>query len=134
MSLQPVVAIMPWIQGDDAYIAKIKSIFTDTIKPMVDMTHIAHDQVQVAHGADGMFAVPGAKRKVDGLTTIGDLWPEMALEAWQKWEEYTANVPDGRNSVVLFECHSREKIASKPSDATAWGARDPHYYAVCTGT
>lgn len=125
---------MPWIQGDDAYIAKIKSIFTDTIQPMVDRTFIAHDQVQVSHGADGMFAVPGAKRKVDGLTTIGDLWPEMALEAWQKWEEYTANVPDCRGSVVLFECHSRDRIASKPSDATAWGARDPHYYAVCTGT
>lgn len=131
---QPVVAIMPWVQGDDAYTVKIKNVLTSRVKPVVDFTHIAKNQVEIAHGADKLFAAPGARRKVDSPTTTGDIWPDMVKEVWDKWFEFTENVPDCRGSVVLFECHEKEGIASRAGNATAWRARDPHYYVVCTGT
>jgi hypothetical protein len=125
---------MPWIQGDDTYIANIKNIFTSKVKPVVDFTHIAKDQVEIAHGADKMFAAPGARRKIDAPTTTADIWPDMVTQVWDKWQEFTEAVPDCRGSVVLFECHDQAGIASRACNATAWTARDPHYYVVCTGT
>jgi hypothetical protein len=128
------VAIMPWVQGDDAYCAKIKKIFTSRVQPVVDFTHIAKNQVEISHGADKLFAAPGARRKIDALTTTADVWPEMVTDVWEKWLDFTENVPDCKGSVVLFECHAQEGIASRKGNATAWKAREPHYYVVCTGT
>jgi hypothetical protein len=129
-----MVAIMPWIQGDDTYIARIKSILTSKVQPIVDKTHVARTQVEVSHGADGLFAIPGARRRIDGLTTTANIWPEMVHQVWDKWFEFTHEVPDCRGSVVLFECHKQEAIAAKGKDGTAWVAREPHYYVVCTGS
>ena len=56
----------------------MKSILTYKLDPTVDMMHIAHDQVQVAHGAYPLFAAPDAKHEVGAPTITADI----PLEEW----------------------------------------------------
>jgi len=71
-------------------------------------------------------------RSVSGTVLFSELWDDVVTIVFNEWMTYT-EVEERKSSIVLWEFDFREKIAEVKSDATAYPARDPHYYVVVTG-
>jgi len=86
----------------------------------------------VSHGGDAAMKVAPPKLIIRG-TLVTDLYPDMMLDVWKKWVAFTEENPDARATSILWELSGADRIADVASDASAFHARDPHFWVAIQG-
>ncbi|KAF8634135.1 hypothetical protein AX17_004279 [Amanita inopinata Kibby_2008] len=127
---QPGLLILPYIEGSAQSAEQILLPFCTSAKPVFRETSLAPTFNVIAQtNGTRMANVP--PRTMLGAALFGDLWDDVVTHVFEEWVAFT-EVEERRESTVLFEFDSRDKIAAVKPDATAFAARDPHYFAVVT--
>ena len=131
MLFQPAMAILPYIEGSPEQAEEILSPFRTIVQPVFQRTGVVSSFNAVSHSSDAALSnLP--PRSVSGTALFSELWDDVVTTVFNEWTTYT-EVEERKSSIVLWEFCSQEKIAEVRSDATAYPARDPHYYVVVEG-
>ncbi|KAF9559582.1 FAD-binding domain-containing protein [Agrocybe pediades] len=129
---KPSITVLPWVSEDKDDRSKEVLAPFRALNPAVDTCKAVRDMLAVSHGADAMMKVAPPKLIIRG-TLITDLYPDMMLDVWQKWVAFTEENPDARATSILWELSGADRIADVASDATAFHARDPHFWVAIQG-
>ncbi|KAM6494399.1 FAD-binding domain containing protein [Amanita muscaria] len=126
----PSMAILPYIEGPQEKAEKALEPFRTIAQPVFQRTTIVPSFNAVSHASDAALSnLP--PRLVSGTVLYSEFWDDVIIKVFQEWVAYT-EVDERRSSIVLWEFDRREKIAAVETNATAYPARDAHYYAVIT--
>ncbi|KAI0080431.1 FAD-binding domain-containing protein [Panus rudis PR-1116 ss-1] len=130
----PSILLLPYIEGTPEEGEKALEPLKTDVKPVFEQIFSAPNFNTVSHGADAMLAhIP--PRAATGGATFTDIWDDVVGQIFGEWAAFTdpsVDAGDRLQSVIMWEFPYREKIASVPSDATAFPLRVPHSYVVAT--
>jgi hypothetical protein len=129
---QPAIIITSFaFKGGDA--AETLSPFrTGIAKPIVDCGQVWPDMLAVSHSEDAQM-LGGSRRIAIRGALITEAWPDLALDVWNRWCEFTED--DGyKQTVVIWEAGKMDKVASVgPTDTAVHCRHKDHSWMIVNG-